>query len=55
MDEVEVRIFISYAREDEARVKQLYHRFVDAGIQPWLDSERIFPGMKWKSAIKHEM
>jgi hypothetical protein len=30
----EVRIFISYAREDEVRVKQLYRRLADAGFQP---------------------
>jgi hypothetical protein len=30
----EVRIFISYAREDEVHVKQLYRRLADAGFQP---------------------
>jgi TIR domain len=48
----EVRIFISYAREDEARVKQLYQRLADAGFQPWLDREHIIPGMKWEPVIK---
>lgn len=48
----EVRIFISYAREDEARVKQLYRRLEDAGFKPWLDRERIIPGMKWEPVIK---
>ncbi|MGE0131695.1 MAG: SUMF1/EgtB/PvdO family nonheme iron enzyme [Blastocatellales bacterium] len=48
----EVRIFISYAREDEARVKQLYQRLAGAGFQPWLDREHIIPGMKWEPVIK---
>jgi formylglycine-generating enzyme required for sulfatase activity len=48
----EVRIFISYAREDEARVNELYQRLVDAGFQPWLDREHIIPGMKWEPIIK---
>ena len=48
----EVRIFISYAREDEVRVKQLSQRLADAGFQPWLDRERIIPGMKWEPVIK---
>lgn len=48
----EVRIFISYAREDEARVKQLYQHLADAGFQPWLDREHIVPGMKWEPVIK---
>jgi formylglycine-generating enzyme required for sulfatase activity len=48
----EVRIFISYASEDEARVKLLYQRLADAGFQPWLDREHIIPGMKWEPVIK---
>jgi hypothetical protein len=48
----EVRIFISYAREDEARVKELYQRLAKAGFQPWLDREHIIPGMKWEPIIK---
>jgi formylglycine-generating enzyme required for sulfatase activity len=48
----EVRIFISYAREDETRVKLLYQQLADAGFQPWLDREHIIPGMKWEPVIK---
>jgi formylglycine-generating enzyme required for sulfatase activity len=48
----EVRIFISYAREDETRVKQLYQWLADAGFQPWLDREHIIPGMRWEPVIK---
>src|SRR5262245_1236643 len=51
----EVRIFISYAREDEVRVKQLYRRLADAGFQPWLDREHIIPGMKWGPIIKRAL
>jgi len=51
----EVRIFISYAREDEARVKELYQQLAKAGIQPWLDREHIIPGMKWGPIIKRAL
>ncbi len=47
-----VRIFISYAREDQDRVRDLYHRLVAAGFHPWLDREHILPGMKWEPIIK---
>jgi len=48
----EVRIFISYAREDAERVKLLYQRLMDTGFQPWLDREHILPGQQWEQAIK---
>jgi len=48
----QVQIFISYAREDQERVKQFYHRLVEAGFHPWLDREHILPGMKWEPIIK---
>jgi hypothetical protein len=48
----EVRIFISYAREDQARVKELYQRLVSYGFAPWLDREHIIPGMRWEPIIK---
>ena len=46
------QIFISYAREDTAQVKQIYERLKKAGYQPWLDREHIIPGQKWEPVIK---
>jgi len=51
----QVQIFISYAREDQDRVKQLYHSLVEAGFHPWLDREHILPGMKWEPIIKQAL
>ncbi len=51
----EVRIFISYAREDQERVKQLYHSLVAAGFHPWLDREHILPGQKWEPIIEQAL
>jgi formylglycine-generating enzyme required for sulfatase activity len=49
------QIFISYAREDQKRVEQLYHRLVEAGFRPWLDREHILPGMKWGPTIRQAL
>lgn len=46
------RIFISYARADREKVKELYRRLSDEGFQPWLDAEDIIPGENWMSAIQ---
>lgn len=47
----QVQIFISYAREDQERVKALYYRLVEAGFHTWLDREHILPGMKLELII----
>jgi formylglycine-generating enzyme required for sulfatase activity len=46
------RIFISYAREDERAVKQLYWRLVDVGFQPWMDQLDVLPGEDWRLTIE---
>lgn len=46
-----VKIFISYARDDAGRVSEIYHRLKAAGFEPWIDSEDLLPGVKWKEAI----
>lgn len=46
-----VKIFISYARVDAVPVAEIYQRLLDAGFDPWIDSEDLLPGVKWKDAI----
>jgi uncharacterized protein (UPF0147 family) len=48
----EIRIFLSYAREDKEQVESLYQRLSDAGLTPWMDTKDILPGEKWPSAIE---
>jgi formylglycine-generating enzyme required for sulfatase activity len=45
-------VFISYARKDEAFVRQLAKALSDVGVNVWLDVEDIPAGMKWSSAIQ---
>ena len=45
------RIFISYAREDEAKVSALYAKLKEVGFTPWMDVEDITPGENWERAI----
>jgi hypothetical protein len=46
------QIFLSYAREDEEKVENLYQRLSDAGFKPWMDKKDILPGERWKSSIQ---
>ena len=46
-----VKIFISYARVDAEPVADIHRRLKAAGYEPWIDSEDLLPGVKWKDAI----
>ncbi len=46
------QIFLSYAREDEEKVENLYQKLSDAGFKPWMDKKDILPGEKWKLSIQ---
>jgi len=45
------RIFISYAREDENIANRLYNDLKNLGLSPWIDTEKIQPGQKWRECI----
>ena len=45
------RIFLSYVRKDVAKVTQLHQQLVEAGFQPWMDTEDLIPGEEWEPAI----
>jgi len=49
--EATAQIFLSYAREDEEKVKKLYQKLSDAGLKPWMDKKDILPGEQWKFRI----
>jgi hypothetical protein len=46
-------IFLSYAKEDQRRVDQIYKELKDAGQQPWMDIHDISPGQNWQFEIEH--
>jgi formylglycine-generating enzyme required for sulfatase activity len=45
------RIFLSYAREDEAQVRGVYRRLLDAGFEVWMDTINLLPGQRWQQEI----
>jgi tetratricopeptide (TPR) repeat protein len=45
-------IFLSYAREDEQQVLNLYSAIQDAGFEPWMDQENILPGQDFELEIR---
>lgn len=47
-----IKVFLSYAREDLAKVEKLYQNLSYLDIQPWMDVRDILPGEQWKSSIQ---
>ncbi|PWT98894.1 MAG: hypothetical protein C5B51_28225 [Terriglobia bacterium] len=47
-----IRVFLSYASEDRARVEILYQNLLAAGFQPWMDTHDLMPGEVWSDAIQ---
>jgi hypothetical protein len=46
-----LRVFISYAREDEKRADALYDSLVAAGFEPWMDRRKIPAAAEWQTEI----
>jgi TIR domain len=47
-----IRVFLAYAQEDRALVKKLYDELQRAGLEPWMDIEKLVPGQNWPRAIQ---
>jgi TIR domain-containing protein/SIR2-like protein len=47
-----LRVFISYAREDTEAANRLYNDLKLSGLDPWLDKESLLGGENWRIAIK---
>jgi hypothetical protein len=47
-----LRVFISYAREDTEAANRLYNDLKMAGLEPWLDTQSLLAGQNWKIAIR---
>ena len=45
-------VFVSYAKEDKDRAKELYCHSKKIGLNPWLDEEDILPGEVWVDEIR---
>lgn len=50
-----MRIFLSYAREDQRRVKPIYDLLKNAGFMPWMDVHNLVGGMEWEAQIEREI
>jgi len=45
-------IFLSYARDDQVQIKEIYKKLEAEGYQPWMDQYDILPGENWELCIR---
>jgi hypothetical protein len=48
-------VFLSHASQDKPAVRELSRQLRADGFDPWLDEERLLPGMDWNLEIKKAM
>src|SRR6185436_1401061 len=48
----QVKIFVSYAREDLSFASRLFDDLKAAGFDPWIDTECLLPGQRWEVGIE---
>lgn len=46
-----MKVFLSYASQDERHARELRERLAAAGLEVWDSNERLFPGDNWALAI----
>jgi hypothetical protein len=49
------KIFLIHAHADREAVHKLYQRLVNAGLNAWLDAERLQPGQDWRNEIRNAL
>ncbi len=48
-----IKVFISYAREDQTFAKEIYDFLKRNGYKPWMDKQNLVPGMNWQQEIEN--
>src|SRR5208337_2743729 len=52
MASVHYHVFLSHTGFDKPAVEELARRLVHAGIEPWLDTWNLVPGVPWMPALE---
>lgn len=47
-----LKVFLCHSSHDKPFVRELYRKFLDEGMEPWLDEESLHPGQEWDSEIR---
>ena len=45
------KVFLCHAKEDDGKVRNLYYRLRELGLDPWYDKEKLVVGDRWEQEI----
>jgi ribosome biogenesis GTPase A len=48
-----LNVFLCHASQDKERVRELYGRLSNDGLNPWLDEKSLLPGQDWNLEIRN--
>lgn len=51
-DNVALKVFISYAKEDRESAERYYELLAKEGASPWVDFKHLLPGQNWEAEIE---
>ena len=51
----EIKVFISYAREDAEHVRTIYAQMEQQGLTPWMDEFDLQPGARWRKEVSRNI
>jgi hypothetical protein len=51
MSNMALKVFVSYAREDQAQAAHYYELLQREGMAPWMDVRNLLPGQNWEAEI----
>lgn len=46
-----LKVFVSYAKEDQPIALDYYQQLKDEGFEPWIDKVHLLPGQNWEAEI----
>jgi hypothetical protein len=46
------QVFLSYVRQDQEKVEEIYRRLLKEGYRPWMDREDVVAGEQWRPKIE---
>jgi hypothetical protein len=49
---VSLKVFVSYAKEDQDLALKYYDLFLQEGAAPWMDVKHLLPGQNWEAEIE---
>jgi outer membrane protein assembly factor BamB len=47
-----LKVFLSYAKDDYRKAREVYEKLTEQGIEVWMDTEKLLPGAHWDIEIQ---